>query len=212
MSKKYIKQLRIDLYRQKKSGLIDTFEYRFSLPLNDDLAKKALDSGINSNLIELYRSYNGFEMNWMSDSKEGIGGQIHFLSLEEVVKSWEGYLFENDDVAENADIRFFHPLDLITEEAQCGIIIDPTNPLESLFYNQSSETDIYSLDLNFQGYLEMAHAAKAFFYWPKVLLDISLKKESSETQTFKKHMPKIFSEFNWNDFVAKYESLRLSKQ
>ena len=58
----------------------------------------------------------------------------------------------------------------------------------------------------------MAFEAKIFEYWPLVLLDIQNNHESPETIKFKKEMPKIFDDFDWEKFVEKYESLRLSKQ
>ncbi|NES90465.1 hypothetical protein, partial [Okeania sp. SIO2B9] len=162
------------------------------------------------NLIALYRNYNGLRIDWSSDDFGLIGGRINFLNLEDVIKSWEGYLYEEDEVAEYADIRFFHPFDLISDEAQCGIIINPNSNIKSIFYNYSGEVDIYSLDIDFKGYLEMALEAKAFYYWPKVLLDIKNGEDSEEGKQFREEMPKIFKDFNFNKFVDKYNLLRLS--
>ncbi len=57
----------------------------------------------------------------------------------------------------------------------------------------------------------MAYEAKVFYYWPRVLLDIQNGTECYETERFKKEMPKLFADFNWDKFVEKYQSLRLSK-
>lgn len=174
------------------------------------LYKVSEELNLDENFIDLYRAYNGLKIDWATDDERKTGGRMHFLSMEEVIKSWEGYLYEDDEVAEDADIRFFHPFDLISEEAQCGIIIDPNSDIKSIFYNYSGEMEIYSLDLDFKGYLEMALEAKVFYYWPKVLLDIKNNEESEETKKFKEEMPKIFKDFNFNQFVDKYNSLRIS--
>ena len=166
---------------------------------------------LDENLIALYRNYNGLKINWASDDRRIIGGRLLFLKLEEIIKSWEGYLYKDEDVSVDADIRFFHPFDLISDEAQCGIIIDPDNDIRSIFYNYSGEMNIYSLDIDFKGYLEMASEAKIFFHWPKVLLDIKNNDESTETQNFREEMLKIFKDFDFNNFVDKYSSLRLSR-
>jgi len=56
----------------------------------------------------------------------------------------------------------------------------------------------------------MALAARVYYYWPKVLLDIQSGEESAETLDFKHNMPLIFPDFNWSEFEKKYQSLRLS--
>lgn len=71
---------------------------------------------------------------------------------------------------------------------------------------------VSGLDLDVEGYFKMAFASKVFFYWQVVLIDIKEGTLSDETKTFKKEMPKIFTDFHWDEFVNLYESLRLSKQ
>jgi hypothetical protein len=209
----FIFELENNLYdvQEENSKLIKEVNSRRNNPLKEPLLTKVTEElKLDANLIDLYREYNGLKINWAADDERTITGRMHFLSMEEITKSWEGYLYEDDEVAANADIRFFHPFDLISDEAQCGIIIDPNSDIKSIFYNYSGEMEIYSLDIDFKGYLEMALDAKVFFYWPKVLLDIKNDEESEETKKFKEEMPKIFKDFNYNQFVDKYNSLRLS--
>lgn len=209
----FIFELENNLYdiQEENPQLIKEVNSRSNNPLEEPLLTKVTEElKLDTNFIELYRSYNGLKIDWAADDERTITGRMHFLSMEEITKSWEGYLYEDDEVAANADIRFFHPFDLISEEAQCGIIIDPNSDIKSIFYNYSGEMEIYSLDIDFKGYLEMALDAKVFFYWPKVLLDIKNEEESEEAKKFKEEMPKIFKDFNYNQFVDKYNSLRLS--
>jgi hypothetical protein len=211
--KKFIFKLENSLYdvQEENSKLIKEVNSTRNNPLEEPLLTKVTEElKLDANLIDLYRSYNGLKINWAADDERTITGRMHFLSMEEITKSWEGYLYEDDEVAANADIRFFHPFDLISDEAQCGIIIKPNSDIKSIFYNYSGEMEIYSLDIDFKGYLEMALEAKVFFYWSTVLLDIKNDEESEETKKFKEEMPKIFKDFNYSQFIDKYNSLRLS--
>lgn len=211
----FIFELENNLYdiQEENPQLIKEVNSRSNNPIEEPLLTKVTEElKLDTNLIDLYLSYNGLKIEWAADDERTITGRMHFLSMEEITKSWEGYLYEDDEVAANADIRFFHPFDLISDEAQCGIIIKPNSDIKSIFYNYSGEMEIYSLDIDFKGYLEMAWEAKVFFYWPKVLLDIKNGGEGSATKKFKAEMPKIFKDFNYNHFVDKYQSLRLSNK
>ncbi len=152
---------------------------------------------IDSDIIELYTPYDGMLTKWTSGKYENIGGCIHLLKLEQVIKSREGYLYESDEISENPDIRFFHPIDLISEEAQCGIIIDPKEKGNQLAYNYSGEMELEFLNLDFKGYIEMAFEARVFNYWPLVILDIKKGEESETSKMFKEYMPKIFKNFSY---------------
>ena len=209
----YILEIKFDIIDTQKADpeVIKKVNSKLGNSLPESLRSEVSENlNLDQNLINLYRAYDGLKIDWATNDERVVGGQMHFLSMEEIIKSWEGYLYEDDEVAADADIRFFHPFDLISEEAQCGIIIDPNSDIKSIFYNYSGEMKIYSLDIDFKGYLEMALDAKVFYYWPKVLLDIKNNEESEETTNFREEMPKIFKDFNFNQFVEKYNSLRIS--
>lgn len=206
--KEKIDSLRLECFLARKKNKIKVFDYHFFLPLKD--------IEIISNNIPLKDFYqkvaNGFELEWSVEVGGEIGGRMHFLPMEQVLQDWKTKLYNENDLEQNDLIQFFHPFDLITPEAQCGIMIGTPYIDHEIYFNYSPYPETEGLDLNFEGYLEMAKEARIFYYWPKVLLDIQAQTESPETKAFKQHMPQIFPEFSWAAFVEKYESLRLSKQ
>ena len=107
-------------------------------------------------------------------------------------------------------LEFFKPFDLVTDEAECGFLHRPGFSSAAIYYHRIGRPQLYNLDLDFSGYLEMALAARVYYYWPKVLLDIQSGEESPETLDFKHNMPLVFPDFSWEGFVEKYQSLRLS--
>ena len=203
-----------DLRKKKKNDQ----SFLFSSNFNDTFQKEKITNEketlkVDPNLVEFYELISdGIQLNWNLKQNNEIGGQLHFLTMEEILKDWKGKLFDEDDISENDLIQYFHPFDLITPEAQCGIMLGMGYEDLEIYYNFSSSSDTEGLDLDFAGYLEMSREARVFFYWPKVLLDIQNEEESPETEKFKTHMPEIFQDFSWNNFKSRYESLRLSRR
>jgi len=198
---------------QKKAGKIKELKDEWELTLKND--DDVLTEKLNPDLVFVYKELaNGFIINWVADDENDIRGRMHFLSIKNLFYDRKGTFYNEEDIEKDRDICYFKPLDLITEEAECGIYINPKDSEyrnKCIYYYDASDLEIHNLDLDFRGYLEMAFEAKIFFYWPKVLLDIQSNSESPETKRFKTEMPKLFPDFNWDAFVEKYESLRLSK-
>lgn len=155
---------------------------------------------------------NGLELSWNLDKNDDIGGNMHFLKMEQFLQNWKGNLFNDKDIEQNDLIAYFHPFDLITPESQCGVMIGMDYEDNEIYFHYSTNPETFGLDIDFEGYLEMAKEAKIFLYWPKVLLDIQNKEEGVESKLFKDWMPKVFPDFDWKKFVNRYESLRLSKR
>ncbi len=164
-------------------------------------------------ILDLYKSNSdGFKVQWYTDDSRSVGGQMHFPKMDHVLGTWEGILFDQEAVERNQMLGHFKAMDLISEQHSVGLLHNADFEANSLYYHISPYEDLYSLDLDFKGYIQMAFEAKLYYYWPKVLLDIQSKSESKETKDFREQMPKIFEDFSWDAFVEKYESLRLSKQ
>ncbi len=199
------------LMRAEDKGLI-TLNENYQLGLGPSLSEEAKKRKIDKNLIDIYTEIsNGFEIDWYNDKKRVVGGKMHFLEMKYVLQNWEGRLYDEKDVQENDMIQYYKPFDLISEAFSCGFLITPDFVSRSIYCHNAPDPETYDLDIDFDGYMEMAKEARIFYYWPKILLDIQDGKESSEMTSFKIEMPKVFEDFNWGKFIEKYNSLRLSK-
>lgn len=196
------------LGKEIKAGRLTKTEEYIGLPVE----KKKIVRSLPKSLRRLFRYANGMEIRWQSTQIDEAGGRLQFLKVEQVLQDWKGQIYEEEDLLENDLIQYFKPIDLVTDEAQCGFLNEPGFKSKSIYYNRSGEAQLYDLDLNFKGYLEMALASCIYYYWPKVLLDIQSGEESVEMENFKVNMPKIFPDFSWDNYVAQYQSLRLSRQ
>ncbi|WP_020535966.1 hypothetical protein [Lewinella cohaerens] len=198
------------LYDAEEEGTLEHLEENYNLPLNANDFQEIALKALPQKMIQLYELFDGWEITWAAVADDEAGGRLHFLAMQHVMQNWEGKLYESKDLLEEELIEFFKPFDLVTDEAECGFLHRPGFASESIYYHRTGAPQLYNLDLDFSGYLEMALAARVYFYWPKVLLDIQSGEESEETTNFKQNMPLIFPEFNWEAFKEKYESLRLS--
>ena len=199
-------QLKVALHEAKNAGKITDLEEQYNLPLTDD----DLQAYLPEVLKRLFTYANEMKIQWRSANKDEAGGQLHFLDKESFLKNGEGILFQAETTDKEERIRDFKAIDLITSEAHCGLLIDSESVNPELYYNETGYNQLHGLDIDFPGYLEMALAARIYYYWPKVLLDIQSGEESTETVNFKHNMPLIFPDFSWEEFKEKYQTLRLS--
>jgi hypothetical protein len=125
---------------------------------------------------------------------------------------WLG--FYDYDTDKDADIRFFYPFDYPSPESYVGFVIRPEVIHPSVYYLSIGDYELKNLDLDFDGYTKMAVESRVFNHWQVVLLYYmgSISIGSSETETFKTEMPKIFPSWAWENFIEKFESLRLSNK
>ncbi len=155
---------------------------------------------------------NGYSSNWKKDPANLIGGNIQLAELQHVLAGANGNgIYFNEDLPQDADIRFFHPLDFPTPETYVGFIIKPATIYPSVYYLHG-DNELSNLDLDFHGYTEMAYEARVFNYWQRVLLEYMNGNSSEITKTFQTEMPQIFPDWTWENFIEKFESLRISKR
>ncbi|UPT69990.1 MAG: hypothetical protein M0D53_12725 [Flavobacterium sp. JAD_PAG50586_2] len=156
---------------------------------------------------------DGFEIKWKKDKTGFPNGSINFIKAEHIFGDWaKNGLYDDDAIEENEDIQYFKPFDMFVPEAECGFIVTPDKVYPSIYYHDNAETELHDLDLDFNGYCQMAVEARVFNYWQRVLLFIQGKSiGASVAEDFRKEMPLLFPDFSWEAFVQKYESLRLSK-
>ena len=155
---------------------------------------------------------NGYATNWKKDNDSFIGGNIQLAELRHLLAGTHGNgIYFNEDLPQDADIRFFHPLDFPTPETYGGFIIKPDEIYQSVYYLHG-DNELSNLDLDFHGYTEMAFEARVFTYWQRVLLEYMNGSSSEIMEIFKAEMPQIFPDWSWENFITTFESLRISKR
>jgi hypothetical protein len=166
---------------------------------------------IHNGIEKLYRTVNdGYGIEWWSNKEKGLGGKFNFAQTK--------YLFAEDngiyDEGDAEDLKYFRPLDYPTPETYVGFIIKHDVIYKTLYYMSISNYELNNLDLDYEGYTQMAVEARVFNHWQLVLLYYMDGEGigSVETETFKTEMPKIFPNWTWEGFIATFERLRLSNK
>lgn len=207
------------LYPYIESSIIEIWDYSYNQPLEGkDINLERLNK-IQKTITDLYYiGGNGFELTWSQSkkSKDYIGGQMKFVEAQQLsfnINDFYKLGLTEENYTKNNNLKYYHILDQCTPETSCGFLIKPDS-IEPTLYYTSSDMELFPLDLDYKGYTEMAVEARVFYYWQIVLLHYkgTMQLGASETEIFKKEMPKIFPEFSWDSFIEKYESLRLSNK
>lgn len=196
--------------RDELKSIIE-IKYRYGSTLRKDLPEMDDLNITHKGIKEFYNEItDGFEVNWKKDDNSFIGGKMKLAETK--------YLFAEDnniyDEGDEEDLKYFRPLDYPTPETYVGFIIRPDVINKSLYYMSVSNYELLNLDLDYEGYTQMAVDARVFNHWQLVLLHYmdSGGIGSVETKTFKTEMPKIFTDWTWEGFIAKFEDLRLSNK
>ncbi|MGI9650979.1 hypothetical protein [Chryseobacterium sp. RLHN22] len=179
--------------------------------LKTNLPELSQLDAVHKGIEDFYKNESdGYSFEWWSDKDNGIGGKLEFASSKYLFADAGLYDGEGDE-----ELKYFHPLDYPTPESFVGFIIMPDDTIyESLYYMSVSDYELNNLDLDYEGYTQMALEARIFNHWQRVLLYYMDGEGigSVETETFKTEMPKIFPDWTWENFIAKFESLRLSNK
>jgi hypothetical protein len=184
----------------------------YKLPLEKNIDQLDRLDSVHNGLKEVYTEIaNGFKFEWKKEKKGFIGGSMNLIPAETIFGNWKDDEWE---IEQNENIQYFKPFDLFVPEAECGFIITPEKVFPSIYYHELGEEPVlYSLDLDFKGYCQMAIEARIYTYWQLVILSINGSgKGEAIAEDFKKDMPEIFPDFSWDNFIERYNSLRLSNQ
>lgn len=180
---------------------------KFQLPASQELIISATNDNISETIKDFYGQSNGLELTWDFDKKRNLMGRMNVIALEYVLESWEEKLYFD---GANERLKHFRPLDIFTEEACVGILVDGSEN-ETLYYHEFGDSTIYSLDIDFKSYFDLAIDARVFLYWQEYLVELVHGSQGVEV-LFKTGMKEVFPDFELEAFTAKFESLRLSKK
>jgi hypothetical protein len=180
------------------------------LPLNKR-QKEDVKSVKPQSAFALHQELNELEIAWepKDAGDPDVQGDAHILPVKEVLKDWPGVVYF-DFTPADARIRFFHPVDFFVDEACVGAFLNEADREDPAMYLYRFEGDATPLDLNMEGYVKMLLASKGFLYWQYAILEIINQKENPMSRRFKEWMPRLFSGFDWKQYVEQYGKLRLS--
>jgi hypothetical protein len=175
--------------------------------------KKFVDehsSVLHPDIAAFYREIKSYNLKWESKIKlpGKIYGQAKLIEVSKAVSDWKEIVYFEDD----SPLKHFKILDQFVNEACCGFytLESKAGSPKLIYYYDFSNTPV-SLQLTIEEYINMMVEARGFLYWQKVLTDHLQGVESPHTVLMKQDLNKIFPEFNFDSFIAKYNDLSKSK-
>lgn len=164
----------------------------------------------DKNILRFYRCLDWWKLSWKSKSELDVKaeGIFEFISFERVMNdAWDDDLGGNDW---SPEMKGFRPLDLFYDsDGFVGFYISGKD--KKGLHLVHSDSSVSPLHIDFEGYLKLLSLSKGFEWWQNALVEISTGKHQPNVDSFKAKMPKIFPDFDYEEFKDLYESLRIDK-
>ena len=165
----------------------------------------------NENIAEkikiFYHQFDGFYCKWKSLSNNAdISGCANFLKSSQIMLDHKGLIYQ-DDIAPDARVRNFHPIDFFNDEACVGFYIGEDKNDSMYFYDLIHEPK--NLQLDIQGYFELMIYMKAFRYWQYLMIEILMDDISAIGNIIRQHINELFPDVDLAVFKELYQKYRL---
>jgi hypothetical protein len=202
---KLIKSLNDEL---RSTSSIKIVELQTPLPLNKK-EKGVLENTIPTSIFDFHQELNGLTIKWqIKENIPDVKGCVKILALKEILRDWKGVVYF--DFTDDEDrIKYFHPIDFFIDEACVGAFLNEVDQQDSSLYLYDFGDAPVDLNLNMNGYIQMLAASKGFLYWQYAIIEILEDQENPVSQRFKEWMPKLFPGFSWQEYVQKYNQIKI---
>jgi hypothetical protein len=180
-------------------------------PLRLNKKEKENLNGITpQSVFSFHQEMNGLYIEWEGKRVKDpdVKGLIKILSVKEILRDWKGVVYF-DFTPDGDRIRKFHPIDFFIDEAAVGAFLNEENQEDPALYLYRFEGEPVNLHLDMSGYVHMLTAAKGFLYWQYTIIEILEGRENPVSRRFKEWMPKLFAEFNWDEYVTFFNELKI---
>lgn len=164
---------------------------------------------IDKSIIRFYSFFNWWKFHWVTTDhfKFKAEGTFEFTEFKNLLVNQDEDNGANDWAL---DMKGFRSLDnFYDSNGFVGFFIN--RPDKKGLYLIHSDSSMSALNVDFEGYLKLLAMSKGFGWWQNALVQISTGEHQPNVDSFKEKMPQIFSNFNWDEFVETYESLRIDK-
>jgi hypothetical protein len=188
------------------------------------------ENRLNTSMKGFYSSTNGYSYYWNGEiatrganEKTTERGIINILPLEDLFESFnvvdiaerqkDNIIFYIKEEEEFSKTGQFIPVDYI-EDICVGVFSKENN--DEMMYFHDFGIGFYPLKLNFEGYVELVFAVRGYMMWPYVLIYLEYGKNDaamfgkSRYDEFVEDMPLLFPDFKLEEFIALYESLKIT--
>ena len=181
----------------------------------DEQALHARSTQLPGTLAPFYAYRDGFLVKW--NEKEGedpdVFGSINIRPLADLFDGLlveldpsVGYVINANHAQPISPTGVFRPLDFFVDEACVGFFSDYGSK-DELYYHDFG-ISFYSLKTDFAGYVTLLAHSYGYAYWQQVILNHEYGYRTDAAGRFKEDMPRLFPDFDYQAFIALYESVK----
>ena len=156
----------------------------------------------------IYENLTQSRLRWSKGEIDGyyVDGSINIIPLEQANGDWKDIIWF-DYMDADDPLRFFKPVDYFSNETMVGVI-DKEGSTEMYCHSLGNEPP-QSLGISAIGYLELLSMTRGFFIWQRAILGLRNGIVYPEAEALKKYAPQVFPNFNYDEFVQRYEELKI---
>ena len=177
-------------------------------------------------LYDYYRSCDYIFFKWKPKKVMSKGaGSVELIDLKVFLMGKEDYHpdeyvlygFENVEWTfynKNGREKFsnlngqFRVIDRFCAEGAIGFV-EKDGEIDDILHYYGMEYELYSLNINFEGYFKLLCASYGYLYWQRVITYLEYGLGKVEHDNFKENMPKLFPTFSYDKFIELYELLKI---
>ncbi len=184
----------------------------------EDYLAKVKDQ-LPAQVVDFYDTCNGILLKWAAKNKDlGASGSMNLRPIENLfdatVVNLEGRTWRLNADYNQPKVALkgvFRPLDLFQGDAAVGFFSDASDRTEMYFHTFGNSFESLKVDL--EGYFQLLLAARGYMSWQYVILHREYGQEDDygkvEHDAFKTNMPKLFSDFDFDEFIELYEKVKM---
>lgn len=191
---------------------IEQFEIQPSAsPANIATASRLAGGRLPKGVEAFYRELNGLQLTWrhtVDEIRKGDQtdfGYINLMPVERIFADWKGITWF-DSFPGGERFRAVKPFDLFQPETCACFLQNPgTAPGDFIAFHYFGES-LVETGYTFEDYIEFLIASRGFWGWIHTLSTETTY--SPESETFRKKMAVLFSDFNAKIFLPKDELIK----
>ncbi|MEB3356328.1 MAG: hypothetical protein VKK04_06350 [Synechococcales bacterium] len=201
----FLQQFQLMVEELETHAMIELVKCEFNSPApKEQLNSFQENFHLTATITDFYGQANGLEICWQKREERELSGgglaagYINLLPIEEVFQDWHDIIYFDDD----DKYKPLHPIDFFVEEACAALYLNgSSNP--QVYYHYLGE-EMSSLNVDFEGYLQLLLKSRGFWYWHKAVAQPEYVNPyapvSLEERNFREIMPQLFPDFKQSDF------------
>lgn len=201
----YLERFNAMVEELRANPKIEVLEYTVNPPATDaELAQAEEYAAVPEAMKQFYRQCNGLKLEWALASAgddRSPHGNISIMKVQQTFSSWKGVIWF-DEEWDDGRHKPLHPLDFFVPEACAALFLDGSDTPKVYYHYCGEQMD--SLEVDFEGYLELLLKSRGYWYWQKAIVtDLTGQEYTVEPREFRLGMPELFDDYDPTFFLRK---------